>query len=157
MASALLVARGAKLRGVDTVPPLRVLIVGTTPDDVERMRQELSRRPDLEAAGYALVGESTSPPAGAGVLLTPAAAVALANASRPPAHAEEDLPEQLTRREIDVLARAADGGSNKEIAAALGISEHTVKFHLASIYGKLGVRGRTEAVQRGLRLGLIEI
>ena len=69
----------------------------------------------------------------------------------------EPLIEALTAREHDVLALVADGLGNREIAAALGISEHTVKFHLASIFGKLGVSTRTEAVQRGLRLGVIEI
>ena len=65
--------------------------------------------------------------------------------------------EALTTREHDVLALVADGLSNRDIAGRLAISEHTVKFHLASIFGKLGVSTRTEAVQRGLRLGVIEI
>jgi DNA-binding CsgD family transcriptional regulator len=65
--------------------------------------------------------------------------------------------EALTAREHDVLALLADGLSNRDIAARLDISEHTVKFHLASIFGKLGASTRTEAVQRGLRLGVIEI
>ena len=70
---------------------------------------------------------------------------------------EESPVEQLTMREHDVLALVADGLANREIAGALAISEHTVKFHLASIFGKLGASTRTEAVQRGLRLGVIEI
>ena len=65
--------------------------------------------------------------------------------------------ETLTAREHDVLALLADGLSNRDIAGRLEISEHTVKFHLASIFGKLGASTRTEAVQRGLRLGVIEI
>ena len=65
--------------------------------------------------------------------------------------------EALTQREHDVLTLVADGLSNRDIAGRLAISEHTVKFHLASIFGKLGVSTRTEAVQRGLRLGIIEI
>ena len=65
--------------------------------------------------------------------------------------------EALTTREHEVLALVADGLSNRDIAGRLAISEHTVKFHLASIFGKLGVSTRTEAVQRGLRLGVIEI
>jgi DNA-binding CsgD family transcriptional regulator len=65
--------------------------------------------------------------------------------------------EALTAREHDVLVLLADGLANRDIAARLDISEHTVKFHLASIFGKLGASTRTEAVQRGLRLGVIEI
>ena len=65
--------------------------------------------------------------------------------------------EALTSRELDVLTLVADGRSNRDIASVLAISDHTVKFHLASIFGKLGVSTRTEAVQRGLRLGVIEI
>jgi DNA-binding NarL/FixJ family response regulator len=67
------------------------------------------------------------------------------------------LDEPLTARERDVLDMASRGLSNREIGAALGISEHTAKFHLAAIYGKLGVSTRTAAVRRGLRRGIIRI
>lgn len=79
--------------------------------------------------------------------------------SLPPAALEDAaaIIEALTTREHDVLALVADGLPNRDIAARLGISDHTVKFHLASIFGKLGVSTRTEAVQRGLRLGVIDI
>jgi ATP/maltotriose-dependent transcriptional regulator MalT len=78
--------------------------------------------------------------------------------SLPPAALEDAaIIETLTTREHDVLALVADGLPNRDIAARLGISDHTVKFHLASIFGKLGVSTRTEAVQRGLRLGVIDI
>ena len=78
--------------------------------------------------------------------------------SLPPNHVDHPvLIESLTAREHDVLALVADGLPNRDIAARLGISDHTVKFHLASIFGKLGVSTRTEAVQRGLRLGVIDI
>jgi NarL family two-component system response regulator YdfI len=63
--------------------------------------------------------------------------------------------EQLTAREIEVLAELARGASNKAIAERLRISEHTVKFHIGSIFAKLGVSSRTEAVTHGFRLGLI--
>jgi len=54
-----------------------------------------------------------------------------------------------------VLRMMADGAANKEIAWKLAISEHTVKFHVASVMGKLNASSRTEAVTRGLRRGLI--
>jgi DNA-binding NarL/FixJ family response regulator len=67
----------------------------------------------------------------------------------------DELTESLTRREREVLQMLAAGLSNKEIAARLGISEHTVKFHVASILGKLGAASRTEAVSLGIRRGLV--
>jgi DNA-binding NarL/FixJ family response regulator len=72
---------------------------------------------------------------------------------------DEDAPstEPLTPRETQVLDLLADGLGNKEIAARLNISEHTIKFHIRSILGKLGASSRTEAVSRGLRSGLIEL
>jgi two-component system, NarL family, response regulator YdfI len=67
----------------------------------------------------------------------------------------DELAEALTRRESEVLQMLAAGLGNKEIAARLGISEHTVKFHVASILGKLGAGSRTEAVSIGIRRGLV--
>ncbi|MBW4687671.1 MAG: response regulator transcription factor [Komarekiella atlantica HA4396-MV6] len=61
----------------------------------------------------------------------------------------------LTPREIEVLGMLGSGLGNKAIAKGLHISEHTVKFHLSSIFQKLGVSTRTEAVAVGVRLGLI--
>jgi DNA-binding NarL/FixJ family response regulator len=63
--------------------------------------------------------------------------------------------EPLTEREIEVLELLAEGLSNKGIAARLGISDQTVKFHVASISGKLGTHTRTETVRRAVRTGLI--
>ena len=67
------------------------------------------------------------------------------------------LVEQLTPRETAVLDRMAHGCGNKEIAAQLGISEHTVKFHVSSILAKLGATSRTEAVTIGIFSGLVAI
>jgi len=66
-----------------------------------------------------------------------------------------ELAEPLTPRESEVLQMLASGFANKTIAARLKISEHTVKFHVASILGKLGAGSRTEAVSLGIRRGLV--
>lgn len=65
--------------------------------------------------------------------------------------------EALTARELQVLRLLAEGLGNREIADHLGVSEHTVKFHLSAIFGKLGASTRTEAVRRALRSGLIDL
>jgi DNA-binding NarL/FixJ family response regulator len=67
------------------------------------------------------------------------------------------LHDPLTPREMDVLRMLADGLSNKEVALQLHISEHTVKYHLSSVFGKLGVSSRTEAVMVGIQRGIILI
>jgi two-component system, NarL family, response regulator YdfI len=76
---------------------------------------------------------------------------------RPPQEAIELEPgeEELTPRETEVLRMMTAGLSNREIASTLGISEHTVKFHITSIFGKLGTSSRTEAVTEGIRRGLV--
>jgi len=70
---------------------------------------------------------------------------------------EDSLVEPLTARELEVIQLMAQGLANKQIALALSISEHTVKFHLSSLYAKLGISSRTEAVKRGIELGLISL
>lgn len=75
-----------------------------------------------------------------------------------PAHPDEELlVEGLTARELQVLRGLSDGLGNKEIAGQLGISDHTAKFHVAQILGKLGARSRAEAVSIGIRRGLVPI
>jgi DNA-binding NarL/FixJ family response regulator len=63
----------------------------------------------------------------------------------------------LTVRELQVLRLLAEGGSNKTIARRLGITPHTAKFHVAAIAGKLGASGRTDAVAKAMRLGLVMV
>lgn len=70
---------------------------------------------------------------------------------------QEWIEEALTPREVEVLELLAEGLPNKAIAERLGISDQTVKFHVASITGKLGAGNRTEAVRRALRRGLISL
>ena len=120
------------------MPPLRVFLSGRASEEADALRQRLAADPQIELVDRIDRAEA--------VISVPVIA-------RP----QEPLVEALTAREHDVLALVADGLPNREIAHALAISEHTVKFHLASIFGKLGVSTRTEAVQRGLRLGVIEI
>jgi DNA-binding NarL/FixJ family response regulator len=68
-----------------------------------------------------------------------------------------DLVEPLTTREVEVLEQMAAGLSNRQIAQALGISEHTVKFHVSAVLGKLGVSSRSAAIRHGLRQGLVTL
>jgi len=74
-----------------------------------------------------------------------------------PAQDDDALIEALTDREAQVLELLAEGLSNKAIGARLGISDQTVKFHVASIAGKLGAHNRTEAVRLAVRRGLLSL
>ena len=76
--------------------------------------------------------------------------------ARPVSREDSELP-ALSEREIEVLGLLAQGKANKQIAAALGISEHTAKFHVSSIYAKLNATNRAEAVHQGVRQGWIAV
>jgi DNA-binding NarL/FixJ family response regulator len=76
--------------------------------------------------------------------------------ARPAARPDPDAS-PLSDRELEVLGLLAQGLANKQIAGRLGISEHTVKFHVSSIYTKLDVTNRAEAVRQGVRQGLIAV
>ncbi|ABU57325.1 helix-turn-helix transcriptional regulator [Roseiflexus castenholzii] len=89
------------------------------------------------------------------IVLAPNLAARLLQARQSPV--EEPTGEPLTARERDVLELVSQGLSNKQIAQKLHISEHTVKFHLSSLFAKLGVSSRTEAVNRGARQGIITL
>ena len=75
--------------------------------------------------------------------------------ARDPRATPDDIA--LTQRELDVLALMAEGASNKMIARQLGISVHTVKFHVGSLLDKLDATGRTDAVAHAARRGVIEL
>ena len=95
--------------------------------------------------------------AAAGLLVMPVEQ-GVAFPPRSPMHEPvEEIVEPLTPREMDVLEMLAEGLSNKLIAHRLSISDHTAKFHVNSILAKLNAGTRTEAVTRGVRLGLIKI
>jgi two-component system nitrate/nitrite response regulator NarL len=115
---------------------LAVAIVATDP----AVRAEL--RAVLEAAGVRVTGQGASPEE---AQLSGEQVDALL------------VEEPLTARERDVLEWLALGLSNRAIGARLGISEHTVKFHVAAIYGKLGASSRAEAIRRAARRGLITL
>ena len=91
------------------------------------------------------------------VVIDPAFIEAVSATGNPSPQFEFEEVEPLTPREFDVLEHLADGLTNREIAAKLGISHHTVKFHLTSLMDKLNVHSRTEAVTKASRLGILEI
>ncbi len=86
------------------------------------------------------------------VQLSPQAAARLMREVRAP-----ESPEMLTERELEVLRMLAQGQSNKEIARSLVIRENTVKTHVSSILGKLGVPSRTHAALYAVRIGLVAV
>ena len=92
---------------------------------------------------------------GAPALLHPALGQFLSSTSSSSALEAQKTTEALTERESQVLQLLARGLANKQIAVALRISEHTVKFHVSSIYTKLGVTNRAEAIRTGIQQGLI--
>lgn len=71
--------------------------------------------------------------------------------------ADAELVEPLTARELEVLRLLSAGMTNKEIASRLGITEHTIKFHVNAILGKLDAETRTEAVVHAARLGIVTL
>ena len=123
---------------------MRAILVGAD-DERARLRSRLNSVP------VEIVGEFATLAAARRSNVT-ADAILLAPSERPD---DEPSLESLTPRELDVLALVAEGRSNKAIAEALGISDQTVKFHVAAIIGKLGAANRTEAVRRAVRRGLI--
>ncbi len=131
---------------------LRVVLVG--PPGVTHEIRDL-----LEASGVSVVSEVVSPDDIPEEGTHDTVVVASSAGERDEGdEGEEAAPiEALTVREREVLELLSEGLPNKTIASRLGVSEHTVKFHLSSIFGKLGVSTRTEAVRRAVRAGLINL
>jgi len=141
-------------------PGMAVVLLGPAPDDA-RVLARLAPRPwgylprEVEAAELATAvrtvhaGLSVVHPALAQGLFLPGVTVRTAPAG--------EGVEELTARELEVLALLAEGIPNKAIARRLGISDHTVKFHVGSVLSKLDAASRTEAVRIGARRGLIAL
>jgi DNA-binding NarL/FixJ family response regulator len=127
---------------------MRVLVIGSA-----RKRRDLRER--LESSPPDVVGEFDTLAAAresgvhAEAILQPAQEEALDD--------DEPAVEALTPREMEVLELLSDGLPNKAIAERLHISDQTVKFHVASIIGKLGAANRTDVVRRAVRRGLIAL
>ncbi|HEX5075518.1 MAG TPA: response regulator transcription factor [Gemmatimonadaceae bacterium] len=152
------------LDGVGVLRQLRAdgaqvrVIVFTVFDTDERIIAAV----EAGAAGYLLKGapradvfSAVRVVAAGGSLLAPLAASAVLRRVR--GEATPDPGPSLTPRERAVLELVAQGLGNKQIAARLGISERTVKFHVSSVFAKLGVGNRTEAVTRAAQAGLIPL
>ena len=132
---------------------MRILLVGTAAERA-RLRAQVN-------GSMAIVGEyATFAAARAASAAADAILVGSGGAVRDDAMldaADAGLDEPLTSREVQVLELLAEGLANKAIASRLGISDQTVKFHVASISGKLGAVDRTDAVRRAVRRGLITL
>ncbi len=136
-----------------------MLVVGETPVIRAGLEAAVSDSDRFEVvgtcnlAGSAPLFESTSP---AAVLMDSGTFSCWLPGSAPAMQSVAKLPSAaLTPREIDVLRLLAEGAGNKIIAHKLGISDHTVKFHVTSILSKLNAGTRTEAVTLGVRMGLV--
>ena len=128
---------------------MRVVLVGS-PQERQRLRRAIS------ATGVEVVDEAPTLDAARALGVDADAFVVAQSVHEDDAETPAGV-ESLTARELDVLRLLAEGLPNKSIAARLGISDQTVKFHVASIGGKLGARNRTDAVRLAIRRGLIEI
>lgn len=127
---------------------MRIVLAGF-PEVRARLKAELEDR------GLEVVGEFASLAAARRAHVHADALVIASSANE--TGADEEMIETLTAREIQVLELLAEGLPNKAIAERLGISDQTVKFHVAAISGKLGAVNRTDAVRRAVRRGLIAL
>lgn len=127
---------------------MRVLVVGP-PAERARLRAQLHASIDVAGEFSTLVEARRS-----GI---PADALVVASTGRRTHLDDATEAEPLTARETQVLELLAEGLPNKAIATRLGISDQTVKFHVASISAKLGATNRTDAVRLALRRGLVTL
>jgi DNA-binding NarL/FixJ family response regulator len=127
---------------------MRLIVIGTARER-QAIRERLESSPPDVVAEFNSIAEARVSGVVADAVLLSAPAETVDD--------DEPLPERLTPREVEVLELVAEGRPNRAIAGRLGISDQTVKFHLASISGKLGAANRTDAVRRGVRAGLITL
>jgi two-component system, NarL family, response regulator YdfI len=135
--------------------PVVLLVPGSATEWVDVLQRGVKAVLPANATGPQIAAATEAAAAGL-VVIHPSEVEALLRA-QVANESSEVLPEALTPREIEVLGLLAEGLGNKEIASRLNISEHTIKFHVASIMGKLGAESRTEAVMLGIRHGIILI
>jgi DNA-binding CsgD family transcriptional regulator len=119
---------------------LRVLVIGSDP---------------LARTGLAMLLRDQEGITDAGQVAPDEDGITNADALRGAPGVSQELPESLTPRELEVLQLLAQGLPNKQIAQRLGISDHTAKFHVNAILGKLGVQSRSEAIVQAVRMGLV--
>lgn len=132
---------------------MRILLVGTAAERA-RLRAQVNGSMDVVGEYATIAAARAAATAADGILVGRGGSVgddAMLDGSY------AGLDEPLTSREVQVLELLAEGLANKAIAARLGISDQTVKFHVASISGKLGAVNRTDAVRRAVRRGLITL
>lgn len=146
-----------RLSGVEAIqrirqeaPQARVIVLTTYDGD-----EDIYRALKAGARAYLLKGMTSED------LVTTIRAVHAGKSHIPPAIAEKLAErmgtEDLTPREFDVLEQIVNGMSNKEIATALGVSEATVKTHINSLLGKLGVTDRTQAATAAIQRGIVPL
>ena len=132
---------------------MRVVLVGPAAER-QRLRAQLPPGVDV-AAEYETEGDVRASGIAADAVMMAAAPVRLRDGASSGPQAGD--VEHLTPRELQVLALLAEGLSNRGIAARLHISDQTVKFHVASIMGKLGTGNRVETVRLAVRRGLVSL
>jgi DNA-binding NarL/FixJ family response regulator len=137
---------------------MRLLLVGT-PDGRARLRAELDGGSFTIAAEFATMAEARASGIQADAILISGSerAFTARPSSVDDSSGDDEYVEPLTAREVEVVELLAEGLPNKSIATRLGISDQTVKFHVASICGKLGAANRTQAVRVAVRRGLVSL
>lgn len=140
-------------------PPPAVLLLTDTPQSVQALWDHASAWGVLSVDASAEELEAAVLALGQGLWVGDPYLLNFIQPADSPAGPPVELPDgqSLTSRELEVLHGLSQGLPNKQISLALGISEHTVKFHVSAIYTKLGASNRTEAVRLGVQRGLITL